>query len=112
MSTQLKLLDEDYWGKLKHYMKHMKETSGMNLALQVDILNVIKWYVYVYFDTNHDCCGHIGSMVNLANETIYIYSRKHKMNVNRSNSIELIDFNDNFVCIFGNFCSLWVKVIP
>ena len=57
MTTRVKSTDEDDWGNLKHYMKYLKQTRGMNITLQADSLNMIKWYADESFETHHDCRG-------------------------------------------------------
>ena len=81
----------------------------MNLTLQYDILNVIKWYVYASFDTNHDCRVKNSATMTLGYGFVSSFSVKHKLNEKSSTEIELIGLNDDFPSMLWMFLFIMVK---
>ena len=90
MTTRVKFTDEDDWGKLKHCMKYLKQTRGMNITLQADILKVIKFYADGSFETHHECCDQTSVIMTLVYGSMPSFSSDHKLNEKISTEIELI----------------------
>ena len=45
LTTRGKQPDEDDWGKLKRVLRYLKGTRGLKLALYVDDILAVKWWV-------------------------------------------------------------------
>jgi hypothetical protein len=45
LTTRVKKLDEDDWGKLKRVLKYLNGTKYLKLKLSLDKLGMLKWYV-------------------------------------------------------------------
>ena len=62
-TTLAKEPDEDDWRKLKHILKYLNGTSCLKLALNMDKLGLIKWYMDASFAIHSDCRGHTGGIM-------------------------------------------------
>jgi hypothetical protein len=62
LTTQVKTLDEDDWGKLKWVLKYLNGTKYLKLNLSVNNLGLLKWYVGGSHNVHWDCMGHGGAM--------------------------------------------------
>jgi hypothetical protein len=51
LTTRVKKLDEDNWGKLKRVLKYLKGTKYMKLTLSVSDLNNIYWMLHTILMT-------------------------------------------------------------
>ena len=90
LTSRVKKPDEDGWGKLVRCMKYLKGTTYMKLALTVDTMSVIKWWVYASHHTNMDCREHTGAMMTLGKGATISHSGKHKLNTKSSNKSEVV----------------------
>jgi hypothetical protein len=62
LTTRVKSLDEDDWGKLKRALKYLNGTKYLKLRLTVDNLLMLKWYVDGSHNVHWDCRGHGGAV--------------------------------------------------
>ena len=63
LCTQLRIPDEDDWGKLVRLLRYIRGTLNLPLILRAYRLSVIKWWVDVYFAAQPDYKGLSGAMV-------------------------------------------------
>ena len=59
----------------------------MKLLLRVESLLVVNWLIYVSYNTNDDCRGHIGCMVSLVKGGVLILPLKQNFNVKSSTEV-------------------------
>ncbi len=65
LTTIVKRLDRDNWGKLKHVLQYLCSTHHMKLNLFANNLTPICWWVDASHATHDDCRGHISAMMSL-----------------------------------------------
>lgn len=94
LTTRVKRPYEDDWGKLKRLLKYLKGMRFMKLTLNVDSLNVIRWYVDASYNVHWDCKGQTGAMMTLGRGAPISFSRKQKLNVRSSTDGELVGIDD------------------
>ena len=94
LTTRVRYLDEDDWGKLKQGLKYLKGPLYMNLYLNADSLNVIFWWVDASYGTHWDCKSHTGAVMLMGAEGILIFSRKQKLNTGISTETKLVGISD------------------
>ena len=94
ITTRVKNPEEDDLVNMKEVMKFIKGTLGAKLNLRSDSLTVIKWLVYVSFDTHNDYRGYTGGMMSLGAGAITSGSWKKNINGRSSTEKELIGVND------------------
>ena len=58
LTKQVREPDKDDWGKLKRVLQYLKGTMYLKLALTVDSLNTIKWWVDALYGVHADLKGH------------------------------------------------------
>ena len=79
-----KLLDEDEWGKLNRVLKYLKATKHMKITFRVQSLSLVRWWIYVSYNTHKNWRGHTDVMTILGRVTVLRFSLKHKLNVKSS----------------------------
>ena len=94
LSTRVKEPDEDDWGKLKRLLKYLWGTLYLPLILEIDNLNVIKWWVDASYAVHPDCKSHTGVMMSLGKGAISSMSRKQKLNTKSATESELVGVDD------------------
>jgi len=59
LTTEVKVPDEDDWGKLRRCLLYLKGTKYMKLTISIDHMDIIKWWIDAS-DWNHnmDLKGH------------------------------------------------------
>jgi hypothetical protein len=88
LTTRVKPLGEDDWGKLKRVLMYLNGTRYLKLNLTVDNLGLLKWYVDGSHNVHWDCKGHGGAMFTMGKGATSSYSRKVKMNTRSSTETE------------------------
>ena len=90
LTSWVKKPDKDDWGKLRRVLLYLKGTRRLKLALTVDSLAVVKWYVDGSHNTRWDCRGHGGAAMFLGDRAVSSYSRKLKLNTRSSTESKLV----------------------
>jgi hypothetical protein len=90
LTTRVKALDEDDWGKLKQVLKYLNRTKHKKLMLSVEDLGLLKWYVDGSHNVHWDCKGHGEVMFTIGRGTTSSYSRKIKLNTRSSTETKLL----------------------
>ena len=85
LTTRMKALDKDDWGKLKQVTKHLKGTKQAKITLRADSLSIIKWWMDVAFVSHHNCRGQSGGMISLGAGAVIIKSQKQRTNGKKVN---------------------------
>ena len=73
--------DEYNWLNLKSCLKYLKDTKHMKLFISVDLLSIVKLWVYASYITNGDCKGHNRSMMTLGEVAVISMYSKQNFNV-------------------------------
>ena len=94
LTTRVKNLDQDDWGKLCQTIKYLKGTVYLPLILQVDSLNIVRWWVVSLHFAHIDCRGYMGGMTSLGRGGVSSSSRKQKLNAKSSTESELMGIDD------------------
>ena len=105
LTTRVKELDVDDWGKLRHGFMYLKSTLYIKRYLTADSLINIFWWVDGYFGVHWDSKGLIGAMMPMGKGSIVNILRKHKMNVASSTESELVSTTD----VIGTI--MWCKYL-
>ncbi len=71
----------------------------MKLALTVDDLSVIRWWVDMSDQAHQDCKGHSGIMMSLEGGATVSKSKKHKINTKSSTELELVSLDNALTII-------------
>ena len=89
LTTRIKTLDKDDWGKLKQALKYLNETKYLKLKLRVDDLGLLKWYIEGSHNVHWDCKWHGGVMFMLGKGATSSYLQKIKLITQRSTKTDL-----------------------
>ena len=81
ITTILKRMYEDDWGKLKRVLKYLKGTKHMKLILRLDSLSVVNWWVYASYNTHDDFRIRTGFIIILVKGGVFSLSLKHNISV-------------------------------
>ena len=90
LTTRVKKLDEDDWGKLKKTLKCLNGTKRLKLTLTIDSMGIIKWFNDGSHSTHWDCKGHGGTMMIMGWGAICSYPRKIKVNTRSSTETGMV----------------------
>ena len=91
LMTQVCILDEYEWKKLRRLMKYLFSTmEDMSLHLNDDDLNFLHWWVDVSYGTHPDLKGHTGATILIGKGGITSISKKYKINTTISTISELV----------------------
>jgi hypothetical protein len=90
LTTRVRLLDEDDWGKVKRVLSNLKGTLHMPLILLADSLTLSRWWVDAAYTVHDDCRGHTGARMSFGQGMALSYSWKHKINTKSSTEAELV----------------------
>ncbi len=80
LTTRVRSLDEDNWGKVKRVLGYLKGTMHMPLILLADSLTLSWWWVDAVCTVHDDSRGHTGAGMNLRQKMALTYSRKQMIN--------------------------------
>ena len=94
LTTRVQKSDEDDWRKLARLMKYLRKTMYMPLTLEVDDIQIIKWFVDASYGTHGDFRSHTGGCLMLGEGTPVSISRKQKLNSKSSTEAEVIGVDD------------------
>jgi hypothetical protein len=90
LTTRVKSLDEDDWGKLKQVLTYLNGTKYLKSKLSINNLGMLKWYVDGSHNVHWDCKGHGGGVITMGKGEMSSYSRKMKVNTQSLTETELI----------------------
>jgi hypothetical protein len=90
LTTWVKSLDEDDWGKLKRVLKYLNRTKYLKLKLRVDNLGLLMWCVDGSHNVHGNCRGHAGAMFSMGRGAVVSYLREMKINTRSSKETELV----------------------
>ena len=79
--------------KQRRLIRYLKQTINLPLILQVNRVNVLKWWVDASYAAHDDMLGHTGGTMSIGKDgcrSIIIISKKQKLNKKRSAEAELI----------------------
>ena len=94
LTTRVKKPDEDDWEKLRRVLQYILGTLYLKLALKVEDLSTIRWYVDASYTVHPDCKGHTGAVMTLGKGATTSFSTKQKVNVRSSTEGELVGADD------------------
>jgi hypothetical protein len=94
LTTRVKKLDTDNWGKVKRVLQYLKWTRTMPLNLTIDNLQSTKWLVDSSHSVHEDGKGQTGAGMVLGKGAIISFSRKQKSNTRSSTESELVGVDD------------------
>jgi hypothetical protein len=80
LTTRVKQLDKDNWGKLNHVLKYLNGTCYLKLTLAANSLSILHWYVNASHQIHDDCQGHTGAFLTLGTGAVTSSSNKQKIN--------------------------------
>ena len=69
LTTRVQQPDDDDWRKLGRLMKYLRKTMYMALTLQIDDIQIIKWFVDASYGTHGDFKSHTGGYVTFGKGT-------------------------------------------
>jgi hypothetical protein len=95
LTTRVKALDQDDWGKLVRILKYLNGTRYMKLILSADEMKfTIHWYVDGPHQVPEDCRGQIGCLMTMGKGAAISSSNVMKYNTQSSTEMELISILD------------------
>ena len=86
--------DEDDYKKLARTMRYLRGTREMPLVLEINDIQVIKWWVDASFAVHPDMKEHTGGVMSLGKGAIYGTSTKQKLVTRSSTESELVGIYD------------------
>jgi hypothetical protein len=95
LTTWVRLLDEDDWGKVKRVLGYLKGTLHMPLILSAGSLTLSQWWVDAAYAVHDDCRGHTGAGMSFGQGMALSYSWKHKINTKSLTEAELVGVDDS-----------------
>ena len=95
LTTRVRLLDEDDWGKVKRVLSNLKGTLHMPLILLADSLTLSRWWVDAAYTVHDNCRGHTGARMSFGQGMALSYSWKHKINTKSSTEAELVGVDNS-----------------
>jgi hypothetical protein len=94
LTTRVKQLDDDDWGKLKRVLKYLNSTRFLRLTLSADSLSNIVWYVDASHQLHDNCKGQTGSILTFGRGATTSSSTKQKIPAKSSCKSEIIGLYD------------------
>jgi Reverse transcriptase (RNA-dependent DNA polymerase)/Zinc knuckle len=94
LSTRVQAPDEDDYKKLARVMRYLRATINMELTLEGDGMNVVKWWADASFAVHPDFKSHTGGAMSMGKGVIYGTSTRQKINTRSSTEAELVAAND------------------
>lgn len=80
LTTWVKDLDKDDWGKLKQVLKYLNGTLNMRLNLSVENLAVTIWCVNAAHAVHGNCKSHTGATLTFGKGMVMSLSCNQKLN--------------------------------
>ena len=95
LTTRVRCLDEDDWGKVKRLLRYLKGTLHMPLVLSADLLTLSQWWMDAAYAVHHDYRGHTGARMSFRQGMAMSYSWKHKINMKSSTKAEIVGVDNS-----------------
>lgn len=86
--------DADDGKKLCRVLQYLRGTIELDLTLEADNLQIIKWWVDASFAVHKDMRSHTGGTMSLGKGAIYSVSTRQKLNTKSSTEAELVGVDD------------------
>ena len=94
LCTRVKNPSTDDYKKLCRVIKYLRGTNNIELTLQCDNLQIIKWWADASFACHPDMRSHTGGLMSLGKGAAYTTSVRQKLNTRSSTEAELVAVND------------------
>ena len=94
LCTRVQKPDIDDWKKLGRVMKYLRGSAELELTLEAENMNVIKWWADGAFAVHDDYKSHTGGVMMLGKGAVYSTSTKQKINTKSSTEAELVAVDD------------------
>lgn len=94
LTTRVKSPDQHDWKKLRRMLQYLRSTADLQLTLEADNSNVVKWWVDAAFAVHHDMKSQSGGAMSLGKGVAYGSSIRQKLNTKSSTEAELVATND------------------
>eukprot|EP00978_Attheya_sp_CCMP212_P045135 scaffold334681_cov33-Attheya_sp.AAC.1 len=78
MCTRVKCPDSDDYKKLGRAMRYLRGTLDLPLVLEVDNLQIVKWWIDASYAVHPDMKSHTGGIMSLGRGAVYAASVKQK----------------------------------
>ena len=82
--------DEDDQKKLERLLSYLKRTRELVLTLDVDTMNIVKWWADSAFAVHPDMRSHSGLLGSLGRGAIFARSTTQKLNTTSSTEAEIV----------------------
>lgn len=86
--------DTDDWKKLLRLLSYLKGTKELVLTLEVDVINILKWFIDASYAIHRDMKGHTGGGMTMGKGAIFSKSTKQKINTTSSTETEVVGVDD------------------
>ena len=94
LCTRVQKPDLDDWKKSARVMKYLRGTAELELTLEAENMNVIKWWADGAFAVHNDFKSHTGGIMMIGKGAVYSTSTKQKINTKSSTEAELVAVDD------------------
>ena len=94
LSTRVSRPDIHDWKKLGRVIRYLRGTKDLEMILESNSLNVIKWWADGAFAVHSDSKSHTGAVMSLGKGAAYSTSTKQKLNTKSSTEAELVAVDD------------------
>lgn len=97
LTSRCACADQDDWKKLKRLLTYLRDTIDMQLILQADSMNVIKWWVDAAYGVRHDFRSQTGAGMSIGNtgrDIFQVKSVKQGLNTKSSTEAEVVAASD------------------
>ena len=94
LTTRVSRPDIHDWKKLGRVIKYLRGSKDLDMTLESDSLNVVKWWADGAFAVHSDCKSHTGAVMSLGKGAAYSTSTKQKLNTKSSTEAELVAVDD------------------
>ena len=94
LCTRVRMPNTDDYKKLCRVIKYLRHTIDIELNLQCNNPQIIKWWVDASFACHADMRSHTGGIMSLGRGAVYTTSVRQKLNTKSSTEAELVAVND------------------
>ena len=90
LKARVRQMDDDVWKKLLRLMGYLKNTKDLELTLQANKIDFLKWYINASYAVHNDKRGQTGGAVIMGKGASYNRSTKQNINTRSSTETELV----------------------
>ena len=94
LSTRVSKPDIHDWKKLGRVIRYLRGSINLELTLQAENLNLVKWWADGAFAVHRDMRSHTGAVMTVGKGAAYATSKKQKLNTKSSTEAELVAVDD------------------